>query len=85
MQKEYDVGPETKEFFKKYSTNEFFKKYSHEASYRFKLNLFREMHITGIENKKVIDHKGLFAKRSIIIFVIGYSLILIAKIINIIY
>jgi len=73
MQKEYDVGPETKAFFDKYRRET-------ETSYEFKLNLFREMHHTDIENTKVIKHKGLFAKTSIIVFVIGYFLILIAKI-----
>ena len=58
----------------------FFKKYYNETSYEFKLNLFREMRFINIQNKKAAGHKGLFANMSIIAFVIGYSLILIAKI-----
>ena len=71
MGKRYDVGPDTKEFFKKYRN---------ETSYKFKEHLFREMRFINIQNKKAADHKGLFANMSIITLIIGYSLILIAKI-----
>lgn len=69
-QRGFHVGPEVKEFLKKYAEK---------ASYNFKLALFHEIYLSNLKNQKMLELKGKLIKRSYIILGIGFLLILITK------
>ena len=69
-QRDFHVGPEVKEFLKKYAEK---------ASYNFKLALFHEIYDSNLKNQEMLELKGKLMKKSYIILGIGFLLILITK------